>query len=78
MGAVSSALSAPRQPGAGGRAGAAAPHSRRKGDETFIEKTAVGKALAVLEEWRLAHALPDFLDWLEHDAPSDDAGLTRS
>jgi hypothetical protein len=34
-------------------------------------------ALAVLEEWRLAQALPQFVDWLERGAPSDDAALTR-
>jgi len=31
-------------------------------------------ALAVLEEWRLAHRMPSFAVWLEHGAPSDDAG----
>jgi hypothetical protein len=30
-------------------------------------------ALAVLEEWRLAHATPQFAAWLEGGAPSDDA-----
>lgn len=30
-------------------------------------------ALAVLEEWRLAAALPAFLRWLERGAPSDDS-----
>lgn len=31
-------------------------------------------ALAVLEEWHLAHRMPSFAVWLEHGAPSDDAG----
>jgi hypothetical protein len=30
-------------------------------------------AHAVLEEWRLAHAMPEFAAWLERGAPSDDA-----
>jgi hypothetical protein len=30
-------------------------------------------ARAVLEEWRLAHALGEFRVWLEQGAPSDDA-----
>jgi hypothetical protein len=30
-------------------------------------------ARAVLEEWRLAHAMGDFKAWLDHGAPSDDA-----
>ena len=29
-------------------------------------------ALEVLAEWRLASSLPEFGDWLEHGAPSDD------
>ncbi|MGQ0749383.1 MAG: type III secretion fhipep protein [Betaproteobacteria bacterium] len=35
---------------------------------------AASMARAVLEEWRLAHTLPDFAEWLEHGAPSEDAG----
>jgi hypothetical protein len=31
-------------------------------------------ALAVLEEWHFAHRMPSFAVWLEHGAPSDDAG----
>lgn len=31
-------------------------------------------ARAVLEEWRLAHAMQDFALWLERRAPSEDAG----
>jgi hypothetical protein len=29
-------------------------------------------ALAVLDEWHLAHQMPSFAVWLEHGAPSDD------
>jgi hypothetical protein len=38
-------------------------------------RQAAPMALAVLEDWRLAHALPEFLDWLEAGAPSEDAPL---
>ncbi len=31
-------------------------------------------AFAVLDEWLLAHRMPAFAAWLEHSAPSDDAG----
>ena len=31
-------------------------------------------ARAVFEEWRLAHASPQFRQWLANGAPSDDAG----
>jgi hypothetical protein len=34
---------------------------------------AASMTLAVLEEWRLAHVLPGFRDWLEAGAPSEDA-----
>lgn len=30
-------------------------------------------ALLLLEDWRLAQAVPAFADWLERGAPSDDA-----
>jgi hypothetical protein len=30
-------------------------------------------ALAVLDEWHLAHQMPSFAGWLDHGAPSDDA-----
>ena len=30
-------------------------------------------ALDIAADWRLAHASPDFRQWLEHGAPSDDA-----
>lgn len=31
-------------------------------------------ALSVLEEWRMAQSSPDFREWLQEGAPSDDAG----
>ncbi len=34
---------------------------------------AFAMARAVFEEWRLAHALGEFRQWLEQGAPSDDA-----
>jgi hypothetical protein len=34
---------------------------------------AFAMARAVFEEWRLAHTLGEFREWLEHGAPSDDA-----
>ena len=34
-------------------------------------------APAVLEEWRLAAAMPQFAEWLARGAPSDDSRLTR-
>jgi hypothetical protein len=33
-------------------------------------------ALAVLDEWHLAHQMPSFAVWLEHGAPSDDMSAT--
>ena len=30
-------------------------------------------ALLVLEDWRMAQAMPDFTAWLARGAPSDDA-----
>jgi hypothetical protein len=30
-------------------------------------------AVTVLEEWRLAHTMPQFASWLERGAPSEDA-----
>ena len=34
-------------------------------------------ALLLLEDWRLAQAVPAFADWLERGAPSDDAPAAR-
>ena len=33
-------------------------------------------ALAVLDDWHLAHQMPSFAIWLEHGARSDDAGAS--
>lgn len=38
---------------------------------------ALAMARAVFEEWRLAHALGEFRQWLEDGAPSEDAGKDR-
>jgi hypothetical protein len=35
-------------------------------------------ALAVLDEWHLAHQMPSFAVWLEHGAPSDDADASAT
>lgn len=39
-----------------------------------VSGPASAMARAVFEEWRLAHSLDDFKNWLERGAPSDDAG----
>lgn len=39
---------------------------------------AFAMARSVFEEWRLAHSLGEFRQWLEHGAPSDDATDGRS
>ena len=36
---------------------------------------ALAMARAVFEEWRLAHALGEFREWLEHGAPSADVNV---
>jgi hypothetical protein len=33
-------------------------------------------ARVVFEEWRMAHCLTDFKEWLDHGAPSEDADRT--
>jgi hypothetical protein len=38
-----------------------------------FEGPATAMARAVFEEWRLAHSLADFRQWLERGAPSEDA-----
>jgi hypothetical protein len=43
-------------------------------DAPELEGPALAMARAVFEEWRLAHTLGSFRDWLEHGAPSEDAG----
>jgi hypothetical protein len=35
-------------------------------------------ALAVLDEWHLAHQMPSFAIWLEHGARSDDANANAT
>jgi hypothetical protein len=40
-----------------------------------LEGPALAMARAVFEEWRLAHTLGSFREWLEHGAPSEDAEL---
>jgi hypothetical protein len=46
----------------------------RAGDADALTASAThAMARAVLEEWRLAHAMPAFAEWLERGAPSDDA-----
>jgi hypothetical protein len=39
---------------------------------------ALAMARAVFEEWRLAHSLGEFRQWLAKGAPSDDASDTKS
>jgi hypothetical protein len=39
-----------------------------------LEGPALAMARAVFEEWRLAHAMGAFRQWLEQGAPSEDAG----
>lgn len=34
-------------------------------------------ALMLLEDWRMARALPEFAAWLAHGAPSDDARFNK-
>lgn len=42
-------------------------------DSRELAGPAVAMARAVFEEWRLAHTLGEFREWLESGAPSDDA-----
>lgn len=48
------------------------------GEEAFeawlLERADNPAALMVLEEWRMANAVPQFAAWLAGGAPSDDAG----
>ena len=43
-----------------------------------FEGPALAMARAVFEEWRLAHTLGSFRDWLERGAPSEDLLLPPS
>lgn len=38
---------------------------------------ALAMARAVFEEWRLAHSMGEFRQWLEDGAPSEDAGKNK-
>ena len=42
-------------------------------DEAGRAPGAASMVQAVLEEWRLAHTMPDFAAWLARGAPSEDA-----
>jgi hypothetical protein len=44
-----------------------------KDENTQISGAVSAMARAVLDEWRLAHAMGDFKTWLDGGAPSDDA-----
>ncbi|HEV7390204.1 MAG TPA: hypothetical protein VGO08_01065 [Burkholderiales bacterium] len=44
----------------------------RAGEDTQPSGAIAAMARVVLDEWRLAHAMPDFAVWLERGAPSDD------
>lgn len=36
------------------------------------------EAKGIFEEWRLAHSMNEFREWLDHGAPSDDASAAES
>lgn len=40
----------------------------------LLEHAGNPAAMMVLEDWRMAQAMPDFAAWLARGAPSDDAG----
>lgn len=42
-------------------------------DQPQSPGAAAAMARSVYEEWRMAHSLDNFRDWLERGAPSDDA-----
>jgi hypothetical protein len=46
--------------------------------EPGLAGPAAAMARAVFDEWRLAHSLGEFRDWLERGAPSDDASDVKS
>jgi hypothetical protein len=48
-------------------------HARNQASDE-VHGSAWAMAQAVLEEWRLAHAMPQFALWLADGAPSADAG----
>ena len=47
-------------------------------EEPALVGPALAMARAVFEEWRLAHTLRNFKQWLEQGAPSDDAKDVRA
>jgi hypothetical protein len=47
-----------------------------KNESNHSSGAVAAMARAVLDEWRLAHAMRDFKDWLDRGAPSDDADTT--
>jgi len=42
-------------------------------EQWLLDQGATPTTLGVLEEWRLARAMPEFAEWLANGAPSDDA-----
>ena len=50
----------------------------QKRENTESSGAVLAMARAVLDEWRLAHSMRDFKAWLDHGAPSDDAGAAPS
>ena len=40
--------------------------------EAWLHGSQSAMAIALLEEWRLAHQMPEFAAWLERGAPSAD------
>jgi hypothetical protein len=45
--------------------------------EPLAASASAAMARTLLEEWRLAHAMPEFAAWLERGAPSEDAERER-
>ena len=50
----------------------------QKRENTESSGAVLAMARAVLDEWRLAHSMRDFKAWLDHGAPSDDAGAATA
>jgi hypothetical protein len=51
-------------------------HYAEKNEGKHSSGAVAAMARAVLDEWRLAHSMRDFKDWLDRGAPSDDADIT--
>jgi hypothetical protein len=45
--------------------------------DPLAASASIAMARTLLEEWRLAHAMPEFAAWLERGAPSEDAERER-